>query len=124
MNPTVIKIDEVEYVRKDSVKEMAKEIDGKPFVIVRSYGAGVFAGYLSYSKPTVTGMEVMLDHCIRLHRWTGCSLSQVANNGIAGDGENRFSMLTENHQIFNVIEIIPCTEQARIAIQAVKTWKL
>ena len=92
--------------------------------IIRSYGAGVFAGYLAKRTAEPGGVSVVLDRCIRLHRWTGCSLSQVANDGTAGDGENRFSMPTDNHEIINVIEIAQCTEKARIAIQGAKTWKL
>lgn len=125
MEPKTIKIDDVEYVRKDSLANLpATPIDGKPFVIVRSHGAGVFAGYLAKRTAEVCGITVTLDRAIRLHRWTGCSLSQVANDGIAGTGENRFSMPTDNHEVNNVIEVIPCSEKARIAIQAVKTWKL
>lgn len=119
-----VEIDGITYVREDSIRQMADPIDGKPFVIIRSYGAGVFAGYLRATEDTPGGRIVTMDKCIRLHRWTGCSLSQVANDGIAGDGENRFSMPTDGHQILQVIEIIPCTERAQLAIQAVKTWKL
>ena len=117
-------INGIKYVRADSRQEPAQTLDGKPFVIVRSYGAGVFAGYLQ--SRTVKGgvVSVVLDRCIRLHRWTGCSLSQVANDGVVGTGENRFSMTTDGHEVSQVIEIIPCTDKARVAIQAVKTWKL
>ena len=124
MNPQTIKIDEVEYVRKDSAAQMAAEVDGKPFVIVRSYGAGVFAGYLRSRSADASGGSVVLDHCIRLWRWTGCSLSQVARDGIAGSGENKFSVPTDGHEICQAIEIIPATEKARLAIQAVTPWKL
>ena len=118
-----VNINGEEYIRAD-LAQKATEKDGKPFVIIRSYGAGVFAGYLQ--KRTADGgqVSVIMDGCIRMHRWTGCSLSQVANDGIAGSGENRFAMPTENHEINNVIEILSCKEKARIAIQGVKTWKL
>ena len=121
-----ITINGIKYVRADAVEHLAgaTPIDGKPFVIVRSYGAGVFAGYLAERVSEVGGLKVVLDRCIRLHRWTGCSLSQVANDGVAGTGENRFAMPTNNNEILQVIEVIPCTEKARLAIQAVKTWKL
>lgn len=126
MNPQTIKIDEVEYVRKDSIPTTAPAttLDGKPFVIIRSYGAGVFAGYLARRMIENGVCSVIMDRCIRLHRWTGCSLSQVANDGVAGTGENRFAMPTDNHEIIQVIEIIACTEKARLVIQAVPTWKL
>jgi len=124
MKPETIKIDEVEYVRKDSAAQMAAEVDGKPFVIVRSYGAGVFAGYLRSRTAEASGVSVVLDRCIRLWRWTGCSLSQVAIDGVAGSGENKFSVPTDCHEICQAIEVIPATEKARMAIQGVKPWKL
>lgn len=96
MKPGVIKIDEVEYVRKDNIQS---PVDGEPFVIIRSYGAGVFAGYLRNEIRDSAGVSVILDRCIRLWRWTRCSLSQVANDGTAGTGENKFSMQTDCHTI-------------------------
>ena len=57
-----IRIDDVEYVRADSIKTdaPAETLDGKPFVIVRSYGAGVFAGYFRSKEDTLGGRVVTL----------------------------------------------------------------
>ena len=123
-NIEIVKINGVDYVRADKAAQSAASLDGKPFVIVRSYGAGVFAGYVSERRVENGVAIAVLDRCIRLHRWTGCSLSQVANDGTAGTGENRFSMPVDGHEILQVIEVIPCTEKSRLAIQAVKTWRL
>jgi len=110
-----------DYIRADLVESKpAVDESGRPFVIVRSYGAGVFAGYVA--ERDVEHQRIVLDGCIRLWQWTGCSLSQVANDGTAGS-ENKFSMPTNGHEILAVIEIIPATEKARVAIQAVKPWK-
>jgi hypothetical protein len=116
-----VMIEGVKYFRADSVAAMATPLDGKPFVIIRSHGAGVFAGYLARRNDATR--VVTLDRCIRLWQWTGCSLSQVANDGIAGTGDNKFSLPTDKHEVFEVLEIIPCTEKARIAIQGVTVWK-
>jgi len=121
--PGKIVIDGVEFVRADQSRKMAEPADGLPYVIIRSYGAGVFAGYLRSRKESEAGISVVLDRCRRLHRWTGCSLSQVAVDGIAGNGENRFSVSTDGHEIEQVLEIIPATEKARLAIQGVAEWK-
>lgn len=118
--PETIKIDDVEYVRKDAVPVPAVDNSGKPFVIVRSYGAGVFAGYLDERDDETR--VVKLNGCIRLWRWTGATLSQVSRDGTAGSGENKFSIPVDGHEILQVIEIIPCTEKARKAIQAVPSW--
>lgn len=121
--PKTIKIDDVEYVRADEVQTApAVDTDGKPYVIIRSYGAGVFAGYLR-ERDDATRV-VMLDNCRRLWRWTGATLSQVSRDGIAGTGENKFSIPVDGHEIMQVIEIIPCTEKARAAIAGVKSWEV
>ena len=116
-----IEINGVTYVKADA---QYATCDGLNFVICRSYGAGVFAGYLVSDEIKEGVRTVILNKCIRLHRWTGCSLSQVANDGVAGSGENRFSMPTNRHSISGVIEVIPATEKACKNIYEVKTWKL
>lgn len=120
--PKTIKIDEVEYVRADEVQQVAEPLDGMPFVIIRSHGAGVFAGYLAERNDATR--VVKLDGCIRLWRWTGFTLSQVATDGVAGTGKNKFGMKTNRHEIMQVLEIIPCTEKARTNIQGVTPCKV
>ena len=44
MKPETIKIDDVEYVRKDSINEKAPSVDGMEYKIVRAQATGVFAG--------------------------------------------------------------------------------
>jgi hypothetical protein len=42
--------------------------------------------------------------------------------GTAGT-DNKFSVETNGHDVLQVIEIIPCTEDARKAIMEVPEWK-
>lgn len=121
--PNSLMVNDVKYVREDSMRDApALPLKGQPYVIIRTHGAGVFAGYLA--ERNLETPEVKMNRCVRLWRWTGCSLSQVASDGIAGTGENKFSVPIDGHIILSVIEIIPCTERARIAIQGVPSWKL
>ena len=72
-----IRIDDVEYVRADA--EPATDVDGLEYVLVRTYSAGVFAGYLKDRD----GKEVELVKARRLWRWYGAScLSQIAQEGV------------------------------------------
>lgn len=105
-----------------ALSKPAVDNDGKPFVVIRSYGAGVFAGYLAERDDA--NQMVKLNGCIRLWRWTGATISQVSLDGIAGTRKNKFSLPTDGHVILQVIEILKCTEKARIAIQGVKPWKV
>lgn len=119
MNPETIKIDEIEYVRKDSVSKSAEKLDGMKYVIVRSYDAGCFAGYLSYKKER----EVELKKARRLWYWSGAaSLSQLAMEGVS-DGINcKFPCEVESIVINNVCEVIDVTEKARKNIAEVFVW--
>lgn len=46
MSIETIKINEVEYVRKESLTNQAPSLNGLKHAIVRTYSAGVFAGYI------------------------------------------------------------------------------
>ena len=75
-SPKRIKIDNVEYVPATSIK--AEKFDGMEYVIVRTYSAGVFAGYLEKRN----GQEVILRQARRIWYWDGAaSLSQLAEEG-------------------------------------------
>ena len=117
--PEVIKIDEVEYVRKDSVSKEAVKLDGMEYVIVRSYDAGCFAGYLAKKD----GREVTLKNARRLWYWSGAaSLSQLAMEGVADKSNCKFPCEVGSIIIDNVCEVINATEKARKIISEVKVW--
>jgi len=118
--PEVIKIDEVEYVRKDSVSKKAEKVDGMDYVIVRSYDAGCFAGYLKSKN----GREVVLKKTRRLWYWSGAaSLSQLAMEGVSDPSNCKFPCEVDSITIDNVCEVIEATEKARLNIGEVSIWK-
>ena len=117
-----ISINGVEYVRKDSVKEktMAPVMDGMKYCIVRTYSAGVFAGYLKEHN----GKEATVLNARRIWYWTGAAtLSQLAMEGTSSPQTCKFPQAVPVVILTEVIEIIPCTEKARISFLEVKDWK-
>ena len=113
-----IKIDDVEYVRKCDVKEVPK-MSGK-VVIIRAVAAGVFCGEIKDRD----GKDVVMKSCRRLWYWKGAaSLSQMAIDGVSCPNECQFSVVTYNHEILDVCEIIPCTEKAVTSIMGAPEWK-
>jgi len=117
--PKVIKIDDVEYVRKDEAFNGA-ELDGKKYVIVRSYDAGCFAGYLESKN----GREVILKKARRLWYWSGAaSLSQIAMEGVSDPSNCKFPCEVDSIVIDNVCEVIDASEKAQKSIFEVKVWK-
>ena len=121
MHPEEIKIDNVEYVRKDLVKaEKAKKFNGMLYVIVRTYSAGVFAGFLAKRE----GREVTLHEARRLWYWAGAaSLSQAAEEGFSKPDKCKFPQAVSEVLLLEAVEILQCTEKAVTNIISVPVWK-
>ena len=118
-SPKTIKIDNVEYVPKEEYTP-AKKVNGLDFVIIRTYSAGVFAGYLKSRD----GKEVKLYNARRIWQWYGAaSLSQLAMEGTKEPSNCKFAVPVNEIDLTEAIEVIYCSEQARENIESVPVWK-
>lgn len=89
------------------------------YAIVRTYSAGVFAGYIVREE----GREVTLRDARRLWYWSGAaSLSQLAMEGVKNPEECKFPCEVSEVRLKEAIEVLPCTEEARLSIAAVPVW--
>jgi len=102
------------YIKKETLNYMN-------YVIVRTYSAGVFAGYLeSYGKDK----EVNLVNARRLWYWDGASsLSQLAVDGTCKPEKCKFPVEVERIKLLEAIEVIEVTEKARLSIEGVPVWQ-
>ncbi len=120
MKQKTIMIDEQEYVRADSIKEPAQKLDGLEYCIVRTYSAGVFAGYVKERK----GKEGTILNARRLYYWSGAStLSQLAMEGVKNPDECKFPCEVDEIILTEIIEVIPAKEEARLSIKSVRVWE-
>ena len=111
-----INIDGTEYVPKSECieHEMSDE-----YVIVRTYSAGVFAGYLKSRE----GKEIVLTNARRLWYWDGAaSISQLAMEGTTKPDECKFPCPVAEVTLTEAIEITLTTQIAKESIQAVSMW--
>jgi hypothetical protein len=93
----------------------------KPYVIVRTQSAGVFAGTLE----SRTGDEVVLSHARRLWYWDGAaSLSQLAMEGVKKPSNCKFPCEVTQETLRQWIEILLVTKEARASIASVPVWKM
>jgi hypothetical protein len=116
MKPEVV-IDGVIYVPKESA---ATPLDGLEYKIVRSLSAGVFAGYLEKRE----GEEVTLVNVRRIWKWSGAaSCSQLAMEGVSDPDNCKFPIEVSRIHILKAIEILDCTERARLSIKGVEIWQ-
>lgn len=123
MEKDKIIVDGVEYVRADSIQNnaLAAELDGMPYCMVRTYSAGVFAGYVESRE----GKEVTLRNARRIWYWDGAaSLSQLATDGTSKPENCKFPCPVDRVTLTEVIEIIPITNRAKKSIEEVAVWKM
>lgn len=116
-----IEINGIKYVPKDSAQNMPVIVDGKKFVIVRTYSAGVFAGFLESRN----GQEVVLLNARRIFYWSGAaSLSQLAIDGTCKPNDCKFPEAVSRVELLQAIEILDVTEKAKKSLDSVKIWKM
>ena len=109
-----IVVDGETYIKK----QKSEDADFK-YVIVRTYSAGVFAGYLEKRE----GREVILRDARRLWYWDGSSsLSELAMKGVSKPENCKFPCEVDRVELLEVIEILDCTEEAKESIDRVKVW--
>lgn len=114
-----ITINGVEYVKRGSEQVPASKRDGMPYCIVRTYSAGVFAGYVESRN----GKEAVVRDARRLWYWQGAaSLSQLAVDGTSKPGGCKFPVAVDRDELTEVIEVLFCTEKARLSIVGVPVW--
>ena len=119
--PETIKIDDVEYVRKDANK-LADSVDGLRYCVIRTYSAGVHIGYVKEFGEKHPQHAKLLNSR-RLYSWNGaCTLSQVAMDGV-DTKQSRIAMELPEIELTDVIEVIPCSEKSAELFKAVKAWK-
>ena len=113
-------IDGITYVPK-SESQPAETRDGMPYVMIRTYSAGVHCGYMKSRE----GKEVVLLDSIRIWQWSGAaSISQLAIEGTKNPDSCKFAMpITTSLILTESIEVIEMTKESKESIQNVPSWK-
>lgn len=89
-------------------------------VIVRGDRSGIIFGTLAERN----GREVKLTKCRRLWYWDGAASNfQLAAEGVTAPRNCKFTVIIDEIEILDAIEVLPCTEKAIESIEAVAIWK-
>jgi hypothetical protein len=122
MNKAEIKnitINGVDYAPINGTQK-AETFEGMEYCIVRTYSAGVFAGYIESRKDK----EAVIRKARRLWYWDGAaSLSQLSVDGVSKPDNCKFPCEVDKVILTEVIEILPCTAKAQKSIQEVEVWE-
>jgi len=112
MNNNEIEINGELYIKKSENKL-------SDYVIVRTFSAGVFAGYIELKKDK----EVILTNARRLWYWDGsASLSELSTKGTSKPENCKFPCPVGRVVLTEVIEILNVTDIAKKSIESVKEW--
>ncbi len=107
-------VDGVTYVPKEDVTT------GLKYQIVRTFSAGVFAGFIESRN----GREVVMRNARRIWYWEGAaSLSQLAMEGSSKPKACKFPVAVDRVELLEVIEILDVTDKAKEFIESVPVWK-
>jgi len=83
--------------------------------------SGVFYGELVERN----GQECKMKNVRKIFYWNGAaSLEQLSAEGTKKPSDCKFTMVVDEVQVFDLIQIIPCTEQAIKSIDGVTVWKM
>ena len=125
-NTNNIKIGDVEYVRKDSIKTAeAEQTDGMAYCIFRGHECGVHAGYLQKDNMFGSPNAFKVAKARRLWRWNSkFTLTELANSGVIKIDECKFSEPSSLPIILlDVYEVLPCTVEAAKSIMEVTPYE-
>ena len=119
INIKKININGTVYVPEASVRVMAPDLDGMEYCMVRTFSAGVFAGYIESRN----GKEAVLRNARRIWYWEGAaSLSELATRGTSRPENCKFPVAVDKVILTEVVEIIPITAKAKASIDGVPVW--
>jgi len=101
------------------IEEKAQDFDGMKAVIVRTYSAGVFYGYLK----SLEGKTAILVHARRMWQWYGASLSECAQSGTPNKSKCKFPELVSEITLTEAIEVLNLSSKAKSSLDEVPVWK-
>lgn len=88
--------------------------------IFRGDRSGVFYGELGEQN----GQTVQIKNARKLWYWEGaCAVEQLAYEGTKNPNSCKFTIAVKEIEIYDLIQRIPCTDEAIQSIEAVKEWK-
>lgn len=117
--PETMQINNVKYVRADAQRPVADELDGLPYVVVRSRDQGVMVGYLQEQTP----QTVTLLRARQVWQWKSkFVLAEFAEFGPTGDGKIS-AALSQPFDLANWCGVYRCTAKAGEAIRAIEAFE-
>lgn len=89
--------------------------------IFRGEKSGVFYGELVRQHGTMAQIK----NCRKIFYWEGANcLEQVAREGVRSPDDCKITMVVDTIEIFDLCQLLRCSDQAIECIDAIKEWKV
>jgi hypothetical protein len=83
--------------------------------------SGVFYG----EKVLIEGQRAIIKNARKIYYWDGANcLEQLSAEGTKRPHNCKFTMTVDTIEVFDLIQLLKCTEEAIKSIDGVKEWKL
>lgn len=82
--------------------------------------SGVFYG----EKVEIQGQRAKIRNARKIYSWYGANcLEQLAVDGTARPNDCKFTVVVDEIEVYDLIQVLPCTEKAITSIDGVKEWR-
>lgn len=82
--------------------------------------SGVFYG----EKVEIEGQRAVIKNARKIYYWSGANcLEQLSAEGTKRPNDCKFTMTVDSIEVFDLIQILPCTDVAIKSIDGVIEWK-
>ncbi len=107
------------------MSKLNKEINSKEkWYVIRGDRSGAFFGQIKERNPS-DAKNIVFKNIRRLWYWDGAaSISQIAESGVSKPKNCKFTVIVDELELTDVIELITCTSEAVKNIQEVDVWKM
>lgn len=116
--PDSLMIDDIKYIREDSVSSKPDELDGLKYAVVRSRNQGVMSGYVK----SINGQAVTLLRARQIWRYDSrFVLTDMAEHGVRNAGSCKFSCESSQETIMlEACGVIFCSKKGGESIRSVE----
>jgi hypothetical protein len=115
----IVQVPSVEAPKYEQLPSLFATYIGK-YCIVRTESAGVFAGVILATEISQGVVSCKIAESRRMWSWQGAfTLSELATTGTKQPDKCKFPAPVPEEIVFDVIEVLPCTDIARQIIESV-----
>ena len=83
--------------------------------------SGVFYG----EKVEIEGQRAKIRNARKIYYWCGANcLEQLATDGTKRPNDCKFTVTVSEIEVYDLIQLLPCTDEAIKSIDGVREWRL